>query len=85
MARLKFKPDYVEIKAIQTRRGKRYIHTPVKDPKPIPSPSRSASPSKKRAWSPGGLEHDNYDYPAADQMPKRSRTAGKVNMNLPIN
>ena|ERR1700733_1472924 len=76
------KPDIFEIATTQTRRGKRVTHVPVKDSTPLPSPSRSGSPTKKRAWSPGVHEPDNdYDSPT-DPISKRSRTSGKVHMTL---
>ena len=78
------KSDMHEVMIAQTRRGKRILQVPVKDSQPLPSPSRSASPSKKRVWSPGGLAHDDYDN-SADQIPKRSRIAGKVRMNIDVN
>ena len=76
------KPDLFEVTTVQTRRGQRIIHAPVKDSQPLPSPSRSVSPSKKRARSPGVLESDNYNHSATDQIPKRSRTIGKVRLNI---
>jgi len=76
------KPDLFEIATTQTRRGKRVTHVPVKDPTPLPSPSRSSSPTKKRAWSPGVHEPDNDHGSFTDPTPKRSRTAGKVRINL---
>jgi hypothetical protein len=77
------KPDLFEVVTTQTRRGKRIKHVPVKDMQPSPAPSRSASPSKKRALSPEILEFNNeVDYPE-EQVPKRSRTAGKVRIQIP--
>ena len=76
------KPDFFEVATVQTRRGKWIAHVPVKDSQPLPSPSRSVSPSKKRAWSPGVLQSDDYNHSATDQMPKRSRTIGKVSLNI---
>jgi hypothetical protein len=78
------KHDTFEVTTTQTRRGRRITQVPVDDSQPLSSPSRTGSPSKKRAWSPGGLEHDDYDGSTADQMPKRSRTAGKVCGHLNI-
>jgi len=72
------KPDVFEVTTTQTRRGRRVTQVPVDDLQPLSSPSRTGSPSKKRARSPGVLEQDDYDNSATDQMPKRSRTAGKV-------
>ena len=76
------KPDILEVTTIQTRRGKRVAHVPVKDSQPLPSPSHSASPSKKRAWSPGVLPAYEDDNLATHQIPKRSKTIGKVRMNI---
>lgn len=76
------KPDLFEVTTVQTRRGKRIAHVPVKDSEPLPSPSRSVSPSKKRARSPGILESDDYNNSAVDQIPKRSRTIGKVSVSI---
>ena len=78
------KPDTFEVTTTQTRRGRRITQVPVNDPPPLSSPSRTGSPSKKRAWSPGVLEYDDYDNSATDQMPKRSRTAGKVGKNVRV-
>ena len=73
------KPDVFEVTTTQTRRGKKITHVPVKDSQPSPAPSRNASPSKKRALSPEGLEfNDDYDDGPTNQVPKRSRTSGKV-------
>ncbi|KIM71637.1 hypothetical protein PILCRDRAFT_16878 [Piloderma croceum F 1598] len=72
------KLDIFEIATTQTRRGKRVTHVPVKDSTPLPSPSRSVSPTKKCAWSPGVHEPDNdYEF-VTDPISKRSRTAGKT-------
>jgi hypothetical protein len=77
------KPDLFEVTTTQTRRGKRVAHIPVKDLQPSPAPSRSTSPSKKRAWSPGVPELDN-DNSETDKIPKRSRTVGKVRMAVHV-
>ena len=79
------KADIFEVTTTQTRRGRRIIQIPVQDYEPISSPTRSASPLKKQTWSPGAFEHDDYDNSATDQMPKRSRTFGKVHMNIHVN
>ncbi len=76
------KPNIFEVAVTQTRRGKRITHVPVKDPISLPSPSRTASPSKKRAWSPGAHEPDVAYDSVADPTPKRSRTSGKVCINV---
>jgi hypothetical protein len=73
--------DIFEVTTTQTRRGTKIIQVPVKDAEQLATPSRSASPSKKRAWSPGILE-SNDDGPPLDQVPKRSRTSGKVCINV---
>ena len=72
------KPDIFEVTTIQTRRGRRITQIPIKDTEPTSSPTRSASPSKKRPLSPGVREHDDYNNSTTDQIPKRSRTVGKV-------
>ena len=72
------KPNLFEVATTQTRRGKRITHVPVKDTQPSPAPSRSVSPLKKRALSPETLEFVNDDDDPREQVPKRSRTAGKV-------
>lgn len=75
------KPDIFEVTSTQTRRGKKIVHAPVKNSEPSPAPSRTASPSKKRALSPGDLDFDNdYDNNPTDQVPKRSRISGKVSI-----
>lgn len=78
------KPDEFEVATTQTRRGKQITHVPVKDSTPLPSPSRNASPSKKRAWSPGAHEPDIAYDSGMDPTPKRSRTSGKVCINVQI-
>src|SRR6267154_1218331 len=77
------KADLFEVTTTQTRRGKRITQVPVKESHSSPPPSRSASPSKKRAWSPGMLE-PNDDNSQTDQRPKRSRTSGKVRIVVHI-
>jgi hypothetical protein len=78
------KPDLFEVTTTQTRRGKKITHVPVKDSQPSPAPSRNASPSKKRALSPGRPEVNNdYDEFTTDQVPKRPRTSGKVSIHIP--
>jgi hypothetical protein len=72
------KPDLFEVATTQTRRGKRITHVLVKDTQPSPASSCSVSPSKKRALSPETLEFINDDDDPREQVPKRSRTAGKV-------
>jgi hypothetical protein len=76
------KSDIFEVTITQTRRGKKITQVPVKDSEQPAAPSRNASPSKKRAWSPGILD-PNDDGPPTDQIPKRSRTGGKVCINVP--
>jgi hypothetical protein len=78
------KPDMFEIVTTQTRRGKRVAHVPVKDSTPLSSPSRSVSPTKKRAWSPGVHQPDNDNDVVADPISKRSRTAGKVRTTFDV-
>jgi hypothetical protein len=59
-----------------TRRGPRIVNVPVENPR-TPT-SRNSSPSKKRAWSPGGLHDDDDGDLPSFQEPKRSRRTGKV-------
>jgi hypothetical protein len=59
-----------------TRRGPKIVNVPVESPQ-TPT-SRNSSPSKKRAWSPGGLQDDGDDELPSFQEPKRSRRTGKV-------
>jgi len=77
------KPDLFEVTTTQTRQGKRLSHIPVKDSQLLPSTLRSTSPSKKRALSPEVFVADDDDNVATDQTPKRSKTVGKVRMNIP--
>ena len=79
----KSKPDLFEVMTTQTRWGKRITCVPVKDSQPSPAPSRSASPLKKWARSPGVPElNDNSNM---DQVPKHSRTVGKVHITAHVN
>ena len=73
------KPDIFEVMTLNTQRGKRVKYVPVKEPLLIPYPS--ASPLKKWAWSPEVVENYGNDSPT-DQLPKRSKTAGKVQINV---
>ena len=73
----KSKSDLLEVAITQTRRGKRITHVPVQDLQESPGPSRSTSPLKKRAWSPGVPELNNDDS-EMNKLPKRSRTVRKV-------
>ena len=78
------KPDIFETATTQTRRGKKITHVPVKDSQSSPAASWNVSPSKKRALSPGGPDFDDDyddDY-RTDQVPKRSRTSGKVSISI---
>jgi hypothetical protein len=70
------KTQLFEGTSIQTRRGQKFVNVPVHTPPTPRSTSRSISPSKKRAWSPGSLQpgEDNPTF----QLPKRSRRSGKV-------
>ena len=79
------KPDIFEVTTIQTRRGRQIKQIPIKDAEPTSSPTRSASPSKKWPLSPGVHEHDDYNKSTMDQIPKHSRTAGKVRRNVCFN
>lgn len=79
------KPDIFEITTTHTQQGSRVAHVPVKDSQPSPSPSHSASPSKKRAWSPGVLIADDDYNVSTDQIPKCPKTVGKVHMNILCN
>jgi hypothetical protein len=77
------KPDIFETTTTQTHQGKKITHVLVKDLQPSPAPSRNASPSKKRALSPGEPDFDNnYDDSNTYQVPKRSRMSGKVSINI---
>jgi hypothetical protein len=78
------KPNIFETATTQTRRGKKITHVPVKDSQLSPAASRNASPSKKQALSPGGpnFNDDYYDDYRTDQVPKLSRTSGKVSMSI---
>jgi len=79
------KPDIFEVTTTQTRRGKKITHVLVKDSQLSPTPSRTASPSKKRALSPGEPEFNNNDDDDSynhQVPPKRSRTSGKVDMHI---
>ena len=77
------KSDIFETATTQTRRGRMITHVPVKDSQPSPAASRNASPSKKRALSPGGLDlNDDDDDSRTYQVPKRSRTSGKVSIHI---
>jgi hypothetical protein len=77
------KPDIFEAVTTQTRRGKKITHVAVSDSQPSPAPSRTASPSKKRALSPGVPDFNNdYEDFSTDQLPKRSRTSGKVGIHI---
>ncbi len=78
------KANIFEVTTIHTQRGTRITQVPVKDSPPSPSPSRSISPSKKRLWSPGVVQNDDYETSLADQLPKRSRSTGKVCMNVNV-
>ena len=70
--------DVLEVTTKQTRRGPRLVQVPVKDAeRPIPSP-RSASPVKKRSWSPTICEMGDDDIFESYQIPKRTRTDGKA-------
>ena len=75
------KPDIYEVVTTHTRRGKRITHAAVKDSTPLPSSSRTSSPTKKRAWSPGVQQPDIDQGSFTDPTYKRSRTSGKVRMN----
>ena len=79
------KPDIFEVTTIQTRRGRRITQVPVKDAEPLSSPTRTASPTKKRFWSPGVPQHDDGDNSVLYQMPKRPRTFGKVHQDADVN
>ena len=76
------KPDLYEVMTIQTQRGKRITHAPVKDSLTLSTPSPGTSPSKKRAWSSEVVENDNYDNITTDQILKRSRNTGKVSVKI---
>ena len=76
------KTRVVEAATIQTRRGPRLVNAPVESPQTPTSNSRNASPSKKRAWSPGLLQDNNKDELPSIQLPKRSRHSGKVRIVL---
>jgi hypothetical protein len=65
-----------EATTVHTRRGDAVVNVPVGNSPIRHSTSGSATPSKKRAWSPGVLQPDD-DLPSL-QLPKRSRTTGKV-------
>ncbi len=69
-------PEVFEVDIKQTRRGKKVVHVPVKD---VPSPRRAqtASPSKRRVWVEEEMDLGDID-PMEIQIPKRSRTSGKV-------
>lgn len=67
-----------------TRRGTKLVNVPVQIPQTPVSKSRTASPSKKRAWSPGGFQDDNDFEPPSDPDPKRSRHTGKVRLDVRI-
>ena len=62
-------------KTLCTRSGQRYIaHTDL----------LSQSPSKKWTWPLDVVENEDYDNMTTEQMPKHSRTTGKVSMNTHI-
>src|SRR5258708_27235145 len=68
------KAQECEPTTVQTRWVHRIIDLPVAEP---PS-SRTASPSKTRARSPGVHDPDALALDTSFQLPKRSRTSGKV-------
>jgi hypothetical protein len=71
------KADIFEVTMTQTWQGKRITQVSVKDsPSPL-TPSHNASPSKKRAWSPGALEPNDDNF-TRESTPKHSRAFGKV-------
>ena len=66
---------------VQTRRGPQLLDRPVTSPSA--ASSCNSSPSKKRAWSPGILHHDEDDHEIPGPS-KRSRTSGKVCLPWPL-
>ena len=75
---LNSKADIYEVTIKDTQCGKRISQVPVNDSEPVLSQSQTASPSKKRAWSPGMLVDNDGDIAVPDQVPKQSQTYGKV-------
>ena len=78
------KPDIFEVSTVETRRGKKLAHVPVKELVSLPVPSPTSSPSKKRTWSPEVVEHGGDDGSTTDQIPKRSRTSRKVSISVHV-
>ena len=78
------KPDIFEVSTVQTRRGKKLAHVLVKELVSLPVPSPTSSPSKKWTWSPEVVENGGDDSSTVDQIPKRSRTSGKVSINVHV-
>ena len=72
------KADIYEVTIKDTRCGKCISQVSVNDSESVLLQSQTASPSKKRAWSPGMLADNNGDIAVPDQVPKRSQTFGKV-------
>jgi len=71
-----------EATTTHTRRGPRIVNIPVQNPQTPQTTSRSSSPSKKRAWSPDGLQDDRDDELPSFQQSKRSRHSGKVRQDI---
>lgn len=78
------KSDIYEVVSKDTRRGRHVIQVAVRDSEPTSSPSRTPSPSKKWAWSPGAPDIEGDDITVVDVVPKQSWTGGKVCKKLPI-
>ena len=69
--------DILEVTTKHTRQGPRLIQVPVKDIKhPIPPP-RTASPIKKRSWSPTICEMGDDDMFESYHIPKCTWTDRK--------
>ena len=78
------KPNIFEVATIQTRWGKKLAHVLVKGLVLLPVPLPTSSPSKKWTWSPEVVEHGGNDGSTVDQIPKCSRTARKVGINVHV-
>jgi hypothetical protein len=72
------KSNMFEVIIKQAWQGNRIAQVPVKESQPSPLPTCSAWLSKKQVWSPGVLEANYNYYVPTDQIPKCSRTDGKV-------
>ena len=75
---LNSKADIYEVTIKDTRHGKCISQVPANGSEPVLLQSWTASPLKKRAWSPSMLVDDNGNIAVPNQVPKQSQTFGKV-------